>query len=69
VLAQELKDAEGHSGRPFRDIPPAVIAEALRKYEKRRALRVTKITVRSNVMGRVLGKLISNHKGHYARVS
>jgi len=64
VLAQELRDTLGASGRSFGELPPEEVAEALRRYERRRSLRVTKITVRSNLMGRVLGDTFSSQLTH-----
>ncbi len=55
VLAQFLRDAAKRDGANFARLPFESIEAALRAYEQKRSLRVTKITVRSHLMGRILG--------------
>ena len=54
VFAQTLKKLT--NGRSLSSIPNDEICKALRDYEKARSLRVTKITVRSNLMGQLLSE-------------
>lgn len=56
VLAQELKKASNGGNEGISRIPLQSLENALREYEKKRSLRVTKITVRSNLMGQILGE-------------
>ena len=55
VLAQTLRDAVSSSGSSLKRLPATAVSQALREYEQKRLLRVAKITVRSNLMGQILG--------------
>jgi 2-polyprenyl-6-methoxyphenol hydroxylase-like FAD-dependent oxidoreductase len=54
VFAQTLKKLI--SSRSLSSVSNDEICKALRDYEKARSLRVTKITVRSNLMGQLLSE-------------
>lgn len=58
ILAQSLRDASRKEGAKFANLSSQSIQDALRAYEQKRSLRVTKISVRSNLMGRILGESI-----------
>lgn len=59
ILAQELRNTVRQRGTPLAGLPASVVQDALRAYERKRTLRVTKITVRSNIMGRILGEAVT----------
>ena len=71
VLAQTLRDAVSRSGSSLKRLPATAVSQALREYEQKRLLRVTKITVRSNLMGQILGgtHLLLVHQAVYVMIS
>ena len=56
ILARTLQQTA--QGGSLADVPTEKLCKALRDFEAGRSTRVTKITVRSNLMGRILGKLV-----------
>ena len=58
VLAQSLQAACSAHSCSFDELPVHAIRAALRSYERARSARVTPITVRSNVMGVLLGSAL-----------
>lgn len=56
MFAQTLRDTAAGSGGSLKRLPSTALSQALRDYERKRSFRVTKITVRSNLMGVALGE-------------